>query len=95
MAGPEEAVHRGCDNHPPFVGGKSVLLFGQVTGCCTPCRRSLSEECWAEMLPSSCVDAGHWSPWICELRSKRLVSSGASEAASERSSEGTSCLPDD
>ncbi|NP_001397215.1 DNA repair protein RAD52 homolog isoform 7 [Mus musculus] len=29
MAGPEEAVHRGCDNHPPFVGGKSVLLFGQ------------------------------------------------------------------
>ncbi|XP_028616904.1 DNA repair protein RAD52 homolog isoform X2 [Grammomys surdaster] len=29
MAGAEEAVHGGCDNHPPFVGGKSVLLFGQ------------------------------------------------------------------
>ncbi|EDK99623.1 RAD52 homolog (S. cerevisiae), isoform CRA_c [Mus musculus] len=35
MAGPEEAVHRGCDNHPPFVGGKSVLLFGQEFWECT------------------------------------------------------------
>lgn len=32
MAGAEEAVHGGCDCRPPFVGGKSVLLFGQVTG---------------------------------------------------------------
>lgn len=29
MAGAEEAVHGGCDCRPPFVGGKSVLLFGQ------------------------------------------------------------------
>ncbi|XP_052030687.1 DNA repair protein RAD52 homolog isoform X4 [Apodemus sylvaticus] len=29
MAGAEEAVHGGRDNHAPFAGGKSVLLFGQ------------------------------------------------------------------
>lgn len=29
MAGAEETVHGGCDCRPPFVGGKSVLLFGQ------------------------------------------------------------------
>lgn len=33
MAGAEEAVHGGCDNHSPFAGGKSVLCFGQVTSC--------------------------------------------------------------
>ncbi|KAL6085836.1 hypothetical protein STEG23_027380 [Scotinomys teguina] len=73
MAGAEEAVHGGCDKHPPFAGGKSVLCFGQSQYTAEEyqaIQRALRQRLGPEYISSRMAGGGQK---VCYIEGHRVI----------------------
>ncbi|XP_075839083.1 DNA repair protein RAD52 homolog isoform X3 [Microtus pennsylvanicus] len=73
MAGAEEAVHGGCDNHSPFAGGKSVLCFGQSQYTAEEyqaIQRALRQRLGPEYISSRMAGGGQK---VCYIEGHRVI----------------------
>ncbi|XP_057629446.1 DNA repair protein RAD52 homolog isoform X3 [Chionomys nivalis] len=73
MAGAEEVVHGGCDNHSPFAGGKSVLCFGQSQYTAEEyqaIQRALRQRLGPEYISSRMAGGGQK---VCYIEGHRVI----------------------
>ncbi|KAH0512519.1 DNA repair protein RAD52-like protein [Microtus ochrogaster] len=73
MAGAEEAVHGGCENHSPFAGGKSVLCFGQSQYTAEEyqaIQRALRQRLGPEYISSRMAGGGQK---VCYIEGHRVI----------------------